>query len=1039
MKSLVSAAVHPHDGPSAPRRPLVRLLGLAPALLLLSGLLAVWAGPLAAPAAAAVPSGVVVAWGDDESGQTDVPAGLSGVTTIAAGGDHSLALKSDGTVVAWGLNDHGQSTVPAGLSGVTAIAAGPGHSLALKSDGTVVAWGCNDNGQTDVPAGLSGVTAIAAGGGHSLALKSNGTVVAWGDNTYGQARVPFGLSDVSAIAAGYNFSIALKSNGTVVAWGSNSFGETSVPAGLSGVTAIAAGGNHSLALKADGTVVAWGYYGPAYVPAGNSGVTAIAVGEMPGLALKSNGTVVAWGDNSYGETDVPPGLSGVIAIAAGDWHSLALVPTSVATLAVSGVTTPRTAGWTGNITVTARDAHGNTDPTYRGKVHFTSTDPQASLPANYTFTAADAGSHVFVATVILKTAGTQSVSATDTVARSISGTQSGTVVSAAALSKLVVSGLTTPRTAGTAGSIQVTATDPFGNRISSYRGTIHFTSTDAAASLPANYAFVAVDAGSHTFSVTLKTAGTWSVTATDTATASITGTQTDIVVNAAALAVYGMTTPRVADSTGSIRVTALEANGKRAYSYRGTIQFTSSDPDASLPSNYTFTAADAGTHVFFANVILRTAGTWSVSATDTMASSVTGVQSGIIVTPHVVTRLLVYGMTTPRMAASTHSILVSARDVADKRVYGYRGTVHFTSTDPQAYLPADYTFKAADNGYAVVPNAILQTPGTWSVTATDTSNASITGTQSGIVVNTTPLLVSGMTTPRTAGSTGSIRVTAVDVAGDRLPSYLGTIHFTSTDLQASLPADYTFTAADAGTHVFVATVILKTVGTWSVTATDTATASITSTQAGIVVTPAAVSKFVVSGFKEPRSYHDDTGIRVTATDAYGNRIHGYLGTIHFTSSDAKAHLPPDYTFTTADAGTHVFMDILGFGTAGTQSVTATDTANPSITGSQTGIVVHRPLVVSGLTTPRTAGSTGGITVTATDQYGYWNQGYRGTIHFTSTDPKATLPPDYTFTAAAAGRHVFSGVILKTAGTWSVTATDTANPSITGSQTGIVVN
>ena len=55
--------------------------------------------------------------------------------------------------------------MPGGLSGVTAIAAGASHSLALKSDGTVVAWGCAgiDCGQCSVPSGLSGVTAIAAG------------------------------------------------------------------------------------------------------------------------------------------------------------------------------------------------------------------------------------------------------------------------------------------------------------------------------------------------------------------------------------------------------------------------------------------------------------------------------------------------------------------------------------------------------------------------------------------------------------------------------------------------------------------------------------------------------------------------------------------------------------------------------------------------------------------------------------------------------------------------------------------------------------
>lgn len=75
-----------------------------------------------------------------------------------------------GTVVAWGLNDYGQTSVPAGLDGVTAIAGGNRHSLALKGDGTVAAWGENVSGSATVPAGLSGVTALAGGFLRSLAL-----------------------------------------------------------------------------------------------------------------------------------------------------------------------------------------------------------------------------------------------------------------------------------------------------------------------------------------------------------------------------------------------------------------------------------------------------------------------------------------------------------------------------------------------------------------------------------------------------------------------------------------------------------------------------------------------------------------------------------------------------------------------------------------------------------------------------------------------------------------------------------------------------
>ena len=81
------------------------------------------------------------------------------------------AHASGGTVIGWGYNLDGEVNIPADLSGVTAIAAGDLHSLALKSDGTVVGWGDNSYGQLNIPADLSGVTAIAAGDFHSLALK----------------------------------------------------------------------------------------------------------------------------------------------------------------------------------------------------------------------------------------------------------------------------------------------------------------------------------------------------------------------------------------------------------------------------------------------------------------------------------------------------------------------------------------------------------------------------------------------------------------------------------------------------------------------------------------------------------------------------------------------------------------------------------------------------------------------------------------------------------------------------------------------------
>ena len=279
----------------------------------------------------------VVVWGNNDFGETNVPANLNNVVAVAAGDDHSLALRADGTVVAWGGNYFTQTNVPFGLSNVVAVAAGSFHSLALRADGTVVAWGRNDLNGATVPVGLSNVVAIAGGGTHSLALRADGTVVAFGQipnistGGYIPVTVPPTLSNVVAVSAGYAHSLALRADGTVVAWGDNYFGQTNVPAGLSNVVAVAAGLFHSLALRADGTVVKWGndyLAGEPIFLAGLSNVVAVAAGQQINLALRADGTAVLWGNTAYLPPAYTSGLvvsSNVVAVATGGTHIIALL------------------------------------------------------------------------------------------------------------------------------------------------------------------------------------------------------------------------------------------------------------------------------------------------------------------------------------------------------------------------------------------------------------------------------------------------------------------------------------------------------------------------------------------------------------------------------------------------------------------------------------------------------------------------------------------------------------------------------------------
>jgi alpha-tubulin suppressor-like RCC1 family protein len=196
--------------------------------------------------------GTVVSWGDAAA----VPAGLGGVVAINASGSYSVALLADGTVRAWGDNYTGQTNVPAGLTNVVSVAArGAGHTLALLDDGTVAAWGSNDYDEANPPPDLTNVVSVKAAYSLSFALRDDGTVAAWGDNRYGQTDVPVGLTGVVKCETDGYVVLALKADGTLVAWGYGS--ATNVPVGLSNVVDVLAG-NTCVALKQDGTVASWG-------------------------------------------------------------------------------------------------------------------------------------------------------------------------------------------------------------------------------------------------------------------------------------------------------------------------------------------------------------------------------------------------------------------------------------------------------------------------------------------------------------------------------------------------------------------------------------------------------------------------------------------------------------------------------------------------------------------------------------------------------------------------------------------------------------
>jgi len=269
----------------------------------------------------------------------------------------------------------------------------------------------------------------------------------------------------------------------------------------------------------------------------------------------------------------------------------------------------------------------------------------------------------------------------------------------------------------------------------------------------------------------------------------------------------------------------------------------------------------------------------------------------------------------------------------------YRGTVQFSSDDPQTVLPASVTFTAADAGKKTV-SATFKHSGMHSLVGTDSATASLQGTAlvSVAAATATSCVIGSIPASAAAGAQVGLRVSAVDAFGNVATGYTGTIGLTSSDAAAQLGAPATFDSSDAGSRAF--SVQLRSAGNQTVTATDSANASLTC-QATVAVVPGSTLLAVTfPGLGGGLDSWAGTAItaHVTAQDAQGNVVTSYAGTVAFTSSDAAATLPANVTFAPADNGQ---KDVsVTFSSIGAQTLTATDTASAPIQGTSKTAMVH---------------------------------------------------------------------------------------------------
>jgi hypothetical protein len=345
-----------------------------------------------------------------------------------------------------------------------------------------------------------------------------------------------------------------------------------------------------------------------------------------------------------------------------------------------------------------------------------------------------------------------------------------------------------------------------------------------------------------------------------------------------------------------------------------------------------------------------------------------------------------------------------------------------------------------------------------------------TPTTDSLVISPIPPLIAGQLTTFTVKATGA--------GGTIDPSYTGTIQFSTNDPNGFTNGSYTFQPSDRGAHTF--SLRLMTTGTWNVYVADSTNPGLTFTSNPISVSGGQASQCVVivpTAVAAGQTFN----LSLHPVDSAGNPDQFYWGTADISVAiavngviinnaslpadlrdwiESGAGLPSSHHFTFDDQGTHLFTlqaptlgaaDLAALSALGVSSttplslvvhvvdpqglvalgnvsiaiVTTSLTQTPTPLPPSFAVLLHGP-------TDTTGGTPFHLTVTASPSSLASPAGVH-TIHFTSTDPAAVLPPDVTFTFTESWSGQFAATLV-TAGNQVISAIDTSDDVVVGQMT-----
>ena len=638
------------------------------------------------------------------------------------------------------------------------------------------------------------------------------------------------------------------------------------------------------------------------------------------------------------------------------------------------------------------------------------------------------------------------------------------------------SGTPLAQTAGVPFSITVRACDDQWNLVAGNSDVMQLLCTDGSATLPAP---AQLQSGTATFTVTLNAGGTFTISTHDQTDSTIPdGASSPVSV----LVIQGFTFSSIsqknqtAGSPLTVTLTAVDASGRRVTGYSGTVRLkevTSYGDGICSPSTVTLSAGvwTGPLTPYRADETSINRGNVNFYAWLDAAPAKNGTSDPFTVHPGPFNRLQVVvpgqsplpgspsgltGSPASQSAGRVFNIIVYATDHWWNPVSS-GDQVQVTSSDPGANTPLIGSLANGAQTFGVS----LGTVGTQTITVSDRSNSSITSmTSAGISVlpaGADHFVIAPIVSPQVAGAPVAVIIRATDASGNTIPNYNAQAVLLANTGQGSITPELVTFANGlwSGPMTFRGAG-----GAVQFTCSDFSAPPHMGTSNSFAVQPGPLAGLQIllpgetalggtltgkNGTPTGQSAGSPFTMTVRAVDAWWNLVPGVGDSVALGSSDAFAGMPADTVLTNGQALVPVRLY-----RTGPQRLWARDLTRPLVTPDTSSDVVltggpfAKLLILApgespapGTATGRTGNATDQsinyaftVTVLATDSW--WNPvtGVTDVAHVTSSDPRATLPPDQ---ALVNGRADMS-VRLATGGFQQIGVSDASAPAIGGSQT-----